>query len=342
MQQARRDTGAPAPAESGEMVVLWLSPKGVERHAVEDVKALLERADEGLLWVDIPGFDEQANEVLSRVFSFDPAAIEEYRSLSLIPRVRRYNGYMLLTLHSLDYEGHLLELDQFIGPGYLVTAHGTHAKGVPIDEVLRQTRLAVQRVESGDLQPQSSTELSGAIVGEIVTWLEGFLGDVARRAGALDRRLREGRIGNRQEFVEDLYRVRHELTTIHNRCSQSREACTTLSDRSTSVLEGVKLIFDELGERFGRLRSLCDGEREFLQGVLDYYEATTATKMNIAMERLALIAALLIPFTISVGIFEMGIFPVARNSLGALAGVVLLALAATILIFRWTKRQGWW
>ena len=50
-------------------------------------------------------------------------------------------------------------------------------------------------------------------------------------------------------------------------------------------------LMSDLSDRFERVRQIGDGEREFLAGVIDYYQTRTATKMTIAMERLAVLAA---------------------------------------------------
>jgi Mg2+ and Co2+ transporter CorA len=99
---------------------------------------------------------------------------------------------------------------------------------------------------------------------------------------------------------------------------------------------------DDLNDHFERVRSLCDGEREFLQGVVDFYQSRTQVKMNIAMERLALLSAVLLPLTLVAGIYGMNIIVNDRTQTFEL-GLVLASMgivAATMLW--WARRQGWW
>ena len=95
-------------------------------------------------------------------------------------------------------------------------------------------------------------------------------------------------------------------------------------------------------DHFERVRSICDSEKEFLQGVVDFYQSRTTVKMNIAMERLALISAVMLPLSLLAGIYGMNIIVNEQTQTWHL-GVVLgsmVALGAVMLL--WAKRQGWW
>jgi Mg2+ and Co2+ transporter CorA len=84
--------------------------------------------DDGLVWVDIPTCDQQAARVLSEVFGFHPLAIRACIERNAVPKVRAYRDHIFVVLHApeLGKGGHVhyVELDQFIGPRYLVTVHG--------------------------------------------------------------------------------------------------------------------------------------------------------------------------------------------------------------------------
>ena len=63
----------------------------------------------------------------------------------------------------------------------------------------------------------------------------------------------------------------------------------------------------DLAEQFDRLRSLADGESHFLFGVIDLYQTRVTTKMTVAMERLAVIAAVTLPVTALASIYGMNV-----------------------------------
>ena len=109
------------------MDVHLITEAGVERRPPEDLPALLERR-EGLVWADIPRVDREAAQVLAEVFRFHPLAIQDCENRNHVPKVHVYPDHVFTALHSpeLGKGGHVhhLELDQFVGPGYLVTVHG--------------------------------------------------------------------------------------------------------------------------------------------------------------------------------------------------------------------------
>ena len=53
----------------------------------------------------------------------------------------------------------------------------------------------------------------------------------------------------------------------------------------------------DVADQFDRVRSLADGESQFLFGIIELYQTKVHTKMTVAMERLAVIAAVTLPVT---------------------------------------------
>jgi magnesium transporter len=100
--------------------------------------------------------------------------------------------------------------------------------------------------------------------------------------------------------------------------------------------------FSDLSDRFSRLRTVGDGEREFLAGVIDYYQTRTGTKMMVAMERLAVLAAVTLPITAVASVIGMNVIVNDTTNVPQLTAVLLVMLTISLLLLRWTKRQGWW
>ena len=333
------------------MNVYWIPTRGIEprqaeQHGIEDLKSLLTRKD-GFVWVDLPECDEQATRRLSEGFGFHSLALRDCLERCLLPKIQPYADHLFVVVHAPEPgevgHVHLLELDQFIGHRYLVTVHGPLSEGVPLDAALRETRAVLGRINVGRFRPESPTELSYAIVSGLTRRMEAFVWALARKIGTLERQVMEGDVRHSDEFLDDMFRLRHELLTVRTMAAQSREIYARMSALAPRFLppEGRPFI-DDLLDQFDRVRNLCDGEKEFLQGVLDYYQTRITTKMNIAMERVALLTALLLPITAIASIYGMNLIVSEHTELVHL-GVVLLSLAILILIMlQWTKRQGWW
>ena len=105
-----------------------------------------------LVWVDFPTFDEPAERLLTEVFGAHPLAVHDVRERSTVPKVHAYPDQLFLVLHAPERGAgghvHYVEIDQFIGARYLVTAHGPlnpqvdpAAARVEVDAVLGRIRI---------------------------------------------------------------------------------------------------------------------------------------------------------------------------------------------------------
>ena len=79
-----------------------------------------------------------------------------------------------------------------------------------------------------------------------------------------------------------------------------------------------------------------------MQGVIDFYQARTSTRMNIAMERLALIAAIVLPVTAIASVYGMNLIVGQRTDVVQLVVVLGFMALVTAGMLAWTKRMGWW
>ncbi|MGH2729642.1 MAG: CorA family divalent cation transporter, partial [Actinomycetota bacterium] len=236
------------------MDVRWVSGAGLEAKPTNEVSSLLARSD-GFAWVDVPQPDEAAD-ALADALGVPPAVMRGLAERTMVPKVSSHDGYVVLILHSLDAEGHLLQLGQIVGRNFLVTVHGPLTPGVPLELAQAETDEVASRIATSDLQPKTPADVSAAIADSLAESLEGMLASAAARAGKLDRRLRQGEMGEPEKFLDDLFSVRHELLTIANRASQTREACGTIAAVASAALGDQGRTFAALRDRFDRLRSL--------------------------------------------------------------------------------------
>jgi len=327
------------------MDVHLITDAGVSTCTVEEVPELLERR-EGLVWVDIPRMDREATRLLDEVFQFHPLAIQDCENRNHVPKFHGYSDHVFIALHSpeLGKGGHVhhLELDQFIGPGYLVTVHGPLDPEVIPGLEFRETSAVLKRIEAGRFRPTRSFELSHAIVSAMTRHQEGFLGILALEVGLLEQRVIDEEKEDPEGFLEELFRARHGLIAIRTMAALSREIYGRMATLTRFVpAEGQPLV-EDIADQFERIKGMADGETEFLQAVIEFHQAMTNTKMTIAAERLAVIAAVTLPVTALSSIYGMNIIVNDRTDFWHLAAVLLVMATISGTLLRWTKRQGWW
>jgi magnesium transporter len=327
------------------MDVHLLTDGGVEEHTAEELPDLLQRGD-GLVWVDVPSCDEAASHVLSEVFGFHPMAVQDCTERNHVPKAHVYADHVFLVLHAPERGAvghvHYLELDQFIGPRYLVTVHGPISPAVPLEHALRETHAVLRRLQSGRLRPATPAMLSQAIVATLIRHEEAFVATLAREVGLLEQAVMRGDIDKPEQFLEELFRARHQLLAVRTMAAQSKEIYGRVARSKIPItVEGHRQLKD-LMDRYDRVRNVADGQREFLQGVIEFYQTRMNTKMTIAGERLAVIAAVTLPITAISSVYGVNIIVNTHTDFVHLTILLIVMAALSIAMLRWARQQGWW
>lgn len=321
-----------------------MTERGAERHTVAELDDLLAKDD--LIWVDIPSCDDDAARVLRDVFHFHPLAIRDCVERNRVPRVHPYDDHVLVVMHTPERgrHGHVhyVELDLLIGPRYVITVHGPVNPAVPPEIPLRETQAVLRRIESGRMHPSTPYELTRAIATTIARRQERFIEELTSDVWALEQRVTGGHLGNPEQFLEEMFQARHGLVTVRTIAALDREVYNLLLTLRRAVPTADRMFVEEIVDRFERVRSIADGEKEYLQGVIEFYRTRTETKMTVAAERLAVIAVVTLPITALSSVLGMNLIVNDRTDFLLLSLVLLVMIAMSTLLLTWAKRQGWW
>ncbi|MDX6322184.1 MAG: magnesium transporter [Propionibacteriaceae bacterium] len=329
------------------MELRWVDDSGLTDHDLAALPGLRER-DDGFIWLDIPVWCVEAERLLTEEFGFHPMAIAASRERNHMPRLHVYPDHVFIVIHApqIGEHGHVhyLELDQFIGKRFLVTVHGPLSPLVPPEAALQETRQVIRRIEAGRLRPASPFGLTYAIVSMIVRRESAMVADLAQQVGLLEQRVMAAADDEGpQEFLTALFTARHELLTIHTMASQGGEIYRRAINlgRRFAPKESIKLMRDLL-DQYQRVSHISQSQLEFLMGVTEFYRARTDTKMTIAAERLAVIAAVTLPVTALSSVLGMNVIVNGRTLWWPLGILLLVMVTLSLGLLRWAKRQGWW
>ena len=266
------------------MEVRLITADNIKISSAEELPALLERK-EGLVWVDIPTCDEEAVHVLSKVFNFHPMAVRGCVQRNRVPKVHAYPEHLFVVLHAPERgkRGHVhyVELDQFVGAGFLVTVHGPLNPAVQPEVALRDTREVLGRIEAGRLHPSTAYELSYAIVSALTRNHEAYVESVTSEVWQLEQQVTGGEIDDPEEFLNELFRTRHGLLAVRTMGVLSAAIYGRMTNLVRVSPDGRRLIAD-LEDQFERVASVADGEKEYLQGVIEFYRTVLALKGALA------------------------------------------------------------
>ena len=318
---------------------------GVEEHPPDDLPDLLDRAD-GFVWVDVESYGDDADHLLKTRLGVHDLVLRACRERNHLPATHAYRDHLFVVLHAPEIGSgghvHLLELDQLVGPNYVVTVHGPINPAVPAESALVETRGVLARLESGRFAPASPMELSYAIVSAIVRRQRAAVSAVAERVPPLEARVMGEVLRDPESLLEEMFLLRHELVTVRTMAAQSHDVYARLAHLRHNIDDADRPIFDDLADQFARVRSFSDGEKEFLVGVIDLYQTRVTTKMTVAMERLAVLAAVTLPVTAIASVYGMNVIVNAHTHVVQLVIVLVVMVAISAVLLRWARRQGWW
>ncbi len=326
------------------MHVRFIASSGVELCDPSDLPALLTRTD-GLVWVDVPEWNEQAEQTLTATFGFHPLAVRDSANRNQVPKIHRYDGHLCLVLHApqpgVGGHVHYVELDQFIGERYLVTVHGPLNPAVDPAAAMVEVDAVLSRLVSGKLRPEKACELSYALLTALTGRLRTYTAELTKDVWALEQRVTGGHLGDPETFLDEMFRARHGLLTVSTMSALSREVYGRMATiEAFGPGSGQSLLHDAI-DQFHHLSVMADSQKAYLHGTIEFYQARTNTKMTVAAERLAVIAAVTLPITALSSVLGMNLIVNDETHWGALAVTLAVMLAMSTMLLIWAKRKGW-
>jgi magnesium transporter len=326
------------------MDVRLVTAEGTQRCPPDQLSTVLTRAD-GFVWVDLPVGDPDTDRVLSDVFGFHPRAVRDCLERNPLPKVHVYPDHVLVVLHAPETgrggHVHYLELDQLVSPRWLVTVHGPVNPAVDPAAALRETAQVAARLDAGRLLPASPYALSTSIVSALTTRMRDHLAERTTDVWRFEQQVTAGQLGDAEQFLDGMFRVRHGLLVVRTMASLSHEIYGRMHALDVYREDGRALLDNSL-DQFERLATMARSQEEYLQGVIDFYQARTNTKMTIAAERLAVIAAITLPITALSSVMGMNVIVNAASDPLIIAILVSIMATMSVLLLIWAKRRGWW
>ncbi|HKG52557.1 MAG TPA: magnesium transporter CorA family protein [Actinomycetales bacterium] len=341
------------------MDVQVIDRQGIERHDVEELPLLLKRED-ALVWVDIPSCDPTSRDVLVEQFGFHWLAVRDCVERNHVSKFHVYADYLFVVLHApkVGRRGHVhyVELDQFIGRNFLVTVHGPLNPAVDPAVALVDTAAVLQRIQDGRLVPQSPFDLSHAIVAAMIRREVDLIAELAQQSGRLEQRvmLDEER-DDPESFIEELFQIWYELLAVRTMAVHSTATYTGMTKRARTLPETGAPLLADTADQFELVKTMADGQREFLHGVIECYQTRISTHTTIAAEKVASVsvrqnddmrrisawvAIVAVPTAVT-GFFGQNVpYPGFGRSSGVVASIVLMLVMAVVLyvVFR---RKTW-
>jgi magnesium transporter len=167
-----------------------------------------------------------------------------------------------------------------------------------------------------------------------------MVAEIAREVGLMEQRVMAEAEEDPQQFLSELFAARHELLSIKTMATQGSEIYRRAIKLTTfAPREGLELMKDVL-DQYETVAHISQAQTRFQQGVTEFYRARTDTKMTIAAERLAVIAAITLPITSLSSVLGMNVIVNDSTKWIPLIILCLIMLAISLVLLRWTRKTG--
>jgi Mg2+ and Co2+ transporter CorA len=209
--------------------------------------------------------------------------------------------------------------------------------------VQREITATMQEVQSKELRLESPAELVNRLVAALILDTDAFIGQLAGDVVALEQHVLSGTRDEPEGFLESMFLLRQKLLAVQAMAEQNGAVMARAIDLTSAFLSAKDQAFlDDLKERYGRTQDLAAAQQSLLQGAIDLYQTRITTRMNVAMERLALLTAGALPVTVVASIYGMNLIVNQHTQLEALAITLTIMAVISGGMLWWAKRLGWW
>jgi magnesium transporter len=327
------------------MTVRLVSNGGVMEKSVEEIPVLLKRED-GFVWLDVPQWTVEIDGLLAAELNLHPVAREYCRVRNHMPMVHGYRDHVFMVLHRPvvlgQGETRLVELDLFVGDRFLVTVHKRDEVSVAAVEGVSEIEETLARIGAGRIAPRTPIELTHALVSLMALRQRLLVQDVAVRVAEVEEKVLHQQLTNPEHALEEMFLVRYELLSVRTTAAHSEEVLARARKLLGSGHHDDEAQLADLQDMFRRVHRMTDSEQELLAGVIDLYRTRNDTKLTIASERLAVLAAVTLPATAISSVYGMNVIVNPHTEPVQLTVVLIIMAAISGVLLRWTKKQGWW
>jgi magnesium transporter len=334
-------TPPPAPPElPAEPRVFHRAADGTVRTDLDAAEvAVIVRAGEGALWVDVDVRSATQHAWLERVFHFHPLAIED--TLNPHSRVKHdeYPGYLFTIIRGVRFDETTVDpydlatsnLCFFLGAHFLVTVHRTDASVCHEVAARVEANPDVLGWGLGRLM-HALMDLSVDRYFPILDRLDDFVDEIEDRVF-----LQEDATAMREIFS-----VKRLVLDLRRHLGPQREVLNALTNRPSPLLPPeVQVYYRDVYDHVLRITESLDTYRDLLSSTLDSSLSQTSNRLATVTKTLSVLATLSIPFVMLSGMWGMNFarIPLSDEPYGFwLLLLVQLGLGALVVLFlRWRR-----
>ncbi len=328
--------------EGVELMVLEPSGDLREDVMLDELAGYLSDED-ALVWCDISrqngGQDGPYGRLLSETFGFDGLTVEDCFTESHLPKVDDYGKYLFVVLFSFSVSGEgrgmkTAEVDMYVGTNYVVCVH---------PEPIRELRRVREKLRSRDEFVSSASRIAHTVLDAVVDEYLPIMDGLSARADEVEAKLLGGDEDDSVRALDDLFGLKHLLTSFRRIALPQRDSVTTLTRPTADLVpEEDKKYFQDILDHLNRVLDSIETTRDYLSSTMEIYTTRATQRINQGIQKLTAISTVILPLTFVTSIYGMNFenMPELSTRYGYFVVVaVLVALAAVMLYYLHRRRM---
>jgi magnesium transporter len=254
------------------------------------------------VWVDLSAPTPEELRLLEEPFRFHPLAVEDAIAARHHPKIERYDGYLYLILHGIDFQAshHRFathDTDFFLGPNYLVTIHDGQTRTV------QQMREVCAR--NDQILGEGPVSLLHRIIDAMVDHYRPEVEKLEHKLEHLETKVFEE---PDPENLRAILALKRDVSSLRRVTLPQRDAVSRLARREfTLVTDEMAYRFRDVLDNLVRLSDEALFFQDRIASLLDAHLANTSNRLNEVMKALTVITTVAVPFTVMGGLYGMNV-----------------------------------
>jgi magnesium transporter len=250
-----------------------------------------------LLLVDIVDPTDDDLACVQEEFSLHHLAMEDVSKHQQRAKLEHYPTHAFV----VAYGENLAEVDNFVGPTWLITVRDKGA-----DDARWDMAAAVRRFERSGPEETTAGYLLYMILDELVDGYFNHTDRVEDSLETVEERIFSETLGDERAMQEELYALRRDLIAFRRRVQPLREVVSALLRREVSWIDDVALLhLQDVYDHILRVTDQLDAQRELMGNAVDAHLAIISNRMNQVMKKMTSWGAILLGSTLVAGIYGM-------------------------------------
>jgi magnesium transporter len=287
------------------------------------------------MWIDLTDPTDAEVQILTKVFSFHPLAIEDCINHTIQrPKLDYYHDHTFFIVHALNQNLNKDELSIFIGENYIVTFHYRDLQEI------NQVWNKLISITGHNISNWNHYVIFHHLLDKAV---DNYFPILYELEDALDDLGEKRRVDSNEKQLDLLFDIKSKLISLRHTINPMRDLLYRVLN--SHKLDGVierKEYFSDIYDHLLKLSEMVDSNREITNDLRDSYLSLTAHQQNKIMQTLTVITTIFMPLTFIAGIYGMNFenMPELKWDSGYF---LILSLMATIglSMFIWFKKRGW-